>query len=107
VNKNLKKVQCKFCDKIFFGGIFHLKNRLACTRKDVEPCVSVLDDVKKEVLTILMKNVEVIERKRKIIHGIHYSDNEDDQVQHVISKENGKSTGLDVFFENGEVCKCN
>ena len=65
VDKNSRKVQCKFCDKIFSGGIFRLKHHLACTRKDVEPCVSVSDDVKNEMLTILVKNVEAIERKKK------------------------------------------
>jgi len=64
VDKNSRKVQCKFCDKIFSGGIFRLKHHLACTRKDVEACVSVPDDVKKEMLTILVKNVEATERFR-------------------------------------------
>ena len=65
VNKNLKKVQCKFCDKIFSGGIFCLKHHLACTRKDVEPSVSVSDDVKNEMLIVLMKNAESYWKKKK------------------------------------------
>ncbi|XP_052197279.1 uncharacterized protein LOC127804455 [Diospyros lotus] len=102
VDKNSRKVQCKFCDKIFSRGIFPLKHHLAYTRKDVEPCVSVPNDIKKEMLTILVKNAEATERKRKIIHSIDDSDDEGDHMQHITSKEKGKNTGLDVFLKRGQ-----
>ena len=38
VNKNSRKVMCKYCQKIISRGIFHFKQHLACTSKDVEPC---------------------------------------------------------------------
>jgi len=38
VDKNSRKVLCKYCQKIISGGIFSFKQYLACTRKDVEPC---------------------------------------------------------------------
>jgi len=33
VDKNSRKVLCKYCQKIISGGIFRLKQHLACTRK--------------------------------------------------------------------------
>jgi hypothetical protein len=38
IDKNSRKVQRKYSQKIISGGIFRLKQYLACTRKDVEPC---------------------------------------------------------------------
>ena len=38
VDKNSRKVLCKYCQKIISGGIFRFKQHLAYTRKDVEPC---------------------------------------------------------------------
>jgi hypothetical protein len=41
IDKNSRKVQCKYCKKIISGGIFHFKHNLTCTRKDVESCQQV------------------------------------------------------------------
>ena len=38
VDKNSRKVLCKYCQKIISRGIFRFKQHLACTSKDVEPC---------------------------------------------------------------------
>ena len=67
----------------------------------MKPYLSIPDDVKKKILIILVKNVEVIERKRKIIYSIDDFDNKGDQVQYVTSKENGKNTSLDAFVRRG------
>ncbi|KAJ9129081.1 hypothetical protein P3X46_034148, partial [Hevea brasiliensis] len=80
VDKNAKKVQCKFCEKIFNEGIFCLKHYLACIQKDVEPRISVPDDVKKQVISILVKNSELLEKKRKLIYDIN-GDLEDDSIE--------------------------
>ncbi|KAG6509452.1 hypothetical protein ZIOFF_027444 [Zingiber officinale] len=48
-----KKVQCKYCNVIRAGGIYRLKHHLACTRKDVEPCPQVSDEVRKEMLELI------------------------------------------------------
>ncbi|XP_042396596.1 uncharacterized protein LOC121986716 [Zingiber officinale] len=50
---NSRKAKCKYCDKIVNGGIFHFKHHLACTRRDVEVCISVPDNVKKKMLSFL------------------------------------------------------
>ena len=84
VNNNGKRVKCKYCEKIVAGGIYRFKNHLACTHKDVEPCTSVPDDVKKQMMTLLAKTVEVKERKRKQIYGIEESE-DDDEVEQVPS----------------------
>jgi len=33
VDKNSKRVQCKFCQKIISRGIYRFKHHLVCTRK--------------------------------------------------------------------------
>jgi hypothetical protein len=38
IDKNSRKVQCKYCQKIISGGIFRFKQHMACTCKDVESC---------------------------------------------------------------------
>jgi hypothetical protein len=43
---------------------------LACTRKDVEPCRQVSEDVKKLILNVLLKNQEASEKKRKAFQYI-------------------------------------
>ena len=70
VDKNSKRVQCKFCQKIISGGIYRFKHHLACTRKDVEPCQQVPEDVKKIILNVLVKNQEASEKKRKAFQYI-------------------------------------
>ena len=67
VDNNGKRVKCKYCDKVVTGGIFWFKNHLACTRRDVEPCMSVPDEVKKQMMILLVKAAEATERKRKQI----------------------------------------
>jgi hypothetical protein len=41
IDKNSRKVLCKYCKKIISGGIFRFKHHLTCTRKDVESCQQV------------------------------------------------------------------
>ena len=65
IDKSSRKVQCKYCQKIISGGIFHFKQHLACTRKDVEPCQQVPENVKQMILGVLVKNLEATEKKRK------------------------------------------
>ena len=38
IDKNSRKVLCKYCQNIISEGIFRFKQHLACTRKDVELC---------------------------------------------------------------------
>jgi hypothetical protein len=65
IDKNSRKVQCKYCQKIISGGIFRFKQHLACTRKDVEPCQQVPENVKQMILSVSVKNLEATEKKRK------------------------------------------
>jgi hypothetical protein len=58
IDKNSRKVQCKYCQKIISGGIFCFKQHLACTRKDVESCQQVPENVKQMILGVLVKNLE-------------------------------------------------
>ena len=65
IENTSRKVQCKYCQKIFSGGIYRFKHHLACTRKDVEPCHQVPADVKQMMLNVLVKSLEASEKKRK------------------------------------------
>ena len=68
IDKNSIKVHCKYCQKIMSGGIFHFKHHLACTRKDFEPCQQVLENVKQMILGVLVKNLEVTGKKKRLIN---------------------------------------
>jgi hypothetical protein len=65
VDKNSRKVLCKYCQKIISWGIFCFKQYFVCTRKDVEPCQQVPENIKQMILDVLVKNLEATEKKRK------------------------------------------
>jgi len=89
IDKNSRKVQCKYCQKIINGGIFRFKQHLACTRKDVEPCQQVPENVKQMILGVLVKNLEATEKKRKA-HQYSVNDNDDDEKKEISFKNKGK-----------------
>jgi len=89
IDKNSRKVQCKYCQKIINGGIFSFKQHLTCTRKDVEPCQQVSENVKQMILGILVKNLEATEKKRKA-HQYSVNDDDDDEIKEISSKDKGK-----------------
>jgi hypothetical protein len=82
-------VQCKFCQKIISGGIYRFKHHLACTQKDVEPCQQVLEDVKKIILNVLVKNQEASKKKRKAFQYIG-KDEYNDEGNEITSVDKGK-----------------
>ena len=88
IDKNSKKFQCKYCQKILSGGIFRFKQHLACTRKDVESCQQVLENIKQMILGVLVKNLEANEKKRKA-HQCSAND-DDDEIIEISSKNKGK-----------------
>jgi hypothetical protein len=91
IDKNSKKVQCKYCQKIISGGIFRFKQHLACTRKDVEPCQQVPENVKQMILGVLVKNLEATEKKRKALqYSVNDDDDDDDEIKEISSKDKGK-----------------
>ncbi|CAN1310023.1 hypothetical protein LINPERPRIM_LOCUS27924 [Linum perenne] len=63
-----KKTKCKFCSKVLSGGIFRFKHHLARTKENVEPCLSVPDDVRKQMLDILDLNLEAKEARKNLLH---------------------------------------
>jgi len=88
INKNSRKVQCKYCQKIISRGIFRFKQHLACTRKDVELSQQVPKNIKQMILGVLVKNLEANEKKRK---AYQYSANDDDgEIKEISSKDKGK-----------------
>ncbi|XLR35127.1 hypothetical protein S83_063027, partial [Arachis hypogaea] len=53
VGEDGKKIQCKYCHKIFSGGVYRLKHHLAGTQKDVGACTTVSDEVKKQMWDVV------------------------------------------------------
>jgi len=91
IDKNSRKVQCKYCQKIISGGIFHFKQHLACTCKDVEPCHEVSENVKQMILGVLVKNLEANAKKRKAHqYSANDDDDDDDEIKEISSKDKGK-----------------
>ena len=88
IDKNSRKVQCKYCQKIINGGIFRFKQHLACARKDVEPCQQVPENVRQMILGVLVKNLKATEKKRKA-HQYSVND-DDDEIKEISSKNKGK-----------------
>ncbi|XP_047340225.1 uncharacterized protein LOC124943798 [Impatiens glandulifera] len=85
VDSNSKKVKCKFCSKIFSGGIYRFKHHLACTHKDAEPCISVPDDVKLNVREFLSKNDEAKQRKRQ--KDVYENEDDEGEDMQIVSKQ--------------------
>ncbi|XLS44437.1 hypothetical protein HN51_001302, partial [Arachis hypogaea] len=44
----------KYCDKVVTRGVYRLKHHLARTKKDVEPCMGISDEVKKDMFDIVV-----------------------------------------------------
>jgi hypothetical protein len=89
VDKNSRKVKCKYCQKNLSGGIYRFKHHLTCTRKDVELCQQVLEDVKKMIVNILVKNQEATEKKTKAFQYIG-KDKDNDEGNEISSVNKGK-----------------
>ncbi|XP_042466180.1 uncharacterized protein LOC122048713 [Zingiber officinale] len=113
-----KKVQCKYCNVIRAGGIYRLKHHLACTRKDVEPCPQVSDEVRKEMLELIRcKSEDSSKRtKRKFSSSLESIDGDeveqfgsmDEFVTKKIGGLKGKQTTLNGKWkkhERNEVCQ--
>ncbi|CAN1215101.1 hypothetical protein LINPERPRIM_LOCUS59, partial [Linum perenne] len=73
VDGTAKKTKCKFCLKVYSGGIFRLKHHLAGTRDNVEECVSVPDDVRKKILELLDVHLEAKEAKKNLMSTRNYA----------------------------------
>ncbi|CAN1170216.1 hypothetical protein LINPERHAP2_LOCUS28863 [Linum perenne] len=68
IDGDSKKTKCKFCSKVLTGGIFRFKHHLARTKENVEPCLSVPDDVRKQMLDVLDLNLEAKEARKNLLH---------------------------------------
>ncbi|CAN1725846.1 hypothetical protein LINPERHAP1_LOCUS258 [Linum perenne] len=66
IDGDSKKTKCKFCSKVLSGGIFRFKHHLARTKENVEPCLSVPDDVRKQMLDVLDLNLEAKEARKNL-----------------------------------------
>ncbi|CAN1756390.1 hypothetical protein LINPERHAP1_LOCUS6126, partial [Linum perenne] len=69
IDGDSKKTKCKFCSKVLSGGIFCFKHHLARTEENVEPCLSVPDDVRKQMLDVLDLNLEAKEARKNCFTG--------------------------------------
>ncbi|CAN0904196.1 hypothetical protein LINGRAHAP2_LOCUS22955 [Linum grandiflorum] len=62
-----RKTKCKFCSKVYSGGIFRFKHHLAKTQENVEACVQAPDDVRLKILQLLDFNLEAKEVKKSML----------------------------------------
>ncbi|XP_042424116.1 uncharacterized protein LOC122011797 [Zingiber officinale] len=88
---NSRKVKCKYCDKIVNGDIFRFKHHLACTRRDAEACISVPNDVRKKMLSLVCKIAQASETKKRIICSNEDSSDSGEEIQ-ASKKRKGKAT---------------
>lgn len=79
--------------RFFSGGIYHFKHHLVGTRKDVEPCLAMPEDVKKEIFNILMRNVDVSTKKRKEMFDIC-----DDDMPNEVEQPKLIGSGKDIMI---------
>ncbi|KAG6519356.1 hypothetical protein ZIOFF_022849 [Zingiber officinale] len=93
---NSRKVKCKYCDKIVNGGIFRFKHHLACTRRDAEACISVPDDVKKKMLSLVCRIAQASETKKRIICS---NEDSSDSGEEMRGKKSKKVSQTPTTFE--------
>ncbi|CAN0918382.1 hypothetical protein LINGRAHAP2_LOCUS30839 [Linum grandiflorum] len=67
VDGTSRKAKCKFCLKVYSGGIFRLKHHLAGTRDNVDACLSTPNDVRKKMLELLDFNLEAKEVRKNLM----------------------------------------
>ncbi|KAG6538247.1 hypothetical protein ZIOFF_003360 [Zingiber officinale] len=77
VDNNSKKGRCKYCDKTFSDGIFRFKHHLAGTHRDVESCLTVPDDVKNKMRSVMDKLAKVADKRKRKSYGIDDLDDEE------------------------------
>ena len=99
VEKDGRKIKCKYCEKVVTGGVYRLKHHLACTKKDVGACPSVPDEVKKLMLQILLEMDEK-SSSRKIyeLDGGESGIQNTDKIE-VGEKRKERDIGLGSFFK--------
>jgi hypothetical protein len=107
IDKNSKKVQCKYCQKIISGGIFYFKQHLTCTRRDVEPCQQVPENVKQMILGVLVKNLKATEKKKKTLQYSVNEDDDDDEIKEISSKNKGPSIGVGISSDTNNPLDAN
>ncbi|XP_012855827.1 PREDICTED: uncharacterized protein LOC105975200 [Erythranthe guttata] len=76
IDNNAKRSQCKYCTKIFSGGVYRLKNHLAGTNENVIACLSVPDEVKTRMIENLATLAEIKEKKKRKLYDTSGSVNE-------------------------------
>ncbi|CAN1125328.1 hypothetical protein LINPERPRIM_LOCUS31624 [Linum perenne] len=120
IDGDSKKTKCKFCSKVFSGGIFRFRHHLARTKENVEPCLSVPDDVRKQMLDILDLNLEAKEARKNLLHSSpkgtvfiesldtsHYSKNTQkafEMLDEVVEKV-GEENVLQIITDNASTYK--
>lgn len=59
VENKPRNLICKCCSMEIAGGAYRFKHHLACTHKDVEPCMHVPDELKEKFGDILLQKRKV------------------------------------------------
>ncbi|CAK8566072.1 unnamed protein product [Lathyrus sativus] len=93
VNDGSRNIKCNYCHSEYSGGAFRFKHHLAGTNSNVESCVSVPDEVRKQMWTIVHRLQSKLIKKRTLSEDIEVVDVEDGKRKKV------ESSGLANIFK--------
>ncbi|XLQ99945.1 hypothetical protein S83_066144 [Arachis hypogaea] len=105
IDGDAKKIKCKYCDKVVTGGVYRLKHHLAGTKKNVELCIGVSDEVKREMFDIVVglqkKLVKTRDFEKKIQSKDEGVEEEGDALVGEKIKEKEIETPTSLFKKRG------
>lgn len=96
VNDGSRKIKCNYCHNEYSGGAFRFKRHLAGTNSNVEPCVSVPDEVCKQMWIIVPRLQSKLIKKRTLSEDVVEVDVED------CKRKKVESSGLANIFQEGD-----
>ncbi|RYR14645.1 hypothetical protein Ahy_B04g071302 [Arachis hypogaea] len=104
VGEDGKKIQCKYCHKIFSGGVYRLKHHLAGTQKDVGACTTVSDEVKKQMWDVV-SGLQVNLMKKTNMGGASPGEatKEVDTTEWIVADEDGEEEDLDALISDPDL----
>jgi len=92
VGGDTRKLQCKYCQKVVTGGVYRLKHHLAGTQKDVGACKDVTDEVKKEMLEIVVGLQQNLNKKSRL-------NMEEETIEASEKRKNSEASSLTNIFK--------
>ena len=95
VDNAKRKVKCRHCGIVRFGGIYRLKHHLAGTKSNAEPCPKVPKDVRRKFIAILESRAED-KFKKKRLYNLQDDDNDRDNLVEEPQPQPSKGKGIHI-----------